>query len=61
MIKKEVLFVMLTNLGLDFDSSTKKENLIRLIQKAENNESCYNTKKSKTCGQEYCLWKNNCQ
>lgn len=37
-----------------------KESLIRAIQQAENNPECFNTGFSRECGQEQCLWLNDC-
>lgn len=38
----------------------KKADLIRAIQSAEGNEQCFDTGKSAQCGQEECLWRDDC-
>lgn len=38
----------------------RKAELIRAIQKAENNPQCFNTNFSQECGQEQCLWREDC-
>jgi hypothetical protein len=38
----------------------KKSDLIRSIQKAEGNEECFDADKSRQCGQEECLWREDC-
>lgn len=38
----------------------KKENIIRTIQRVEGNISCFATDEVKDCGQENCLWRNDC-
>lgn len=38
----------------------KKADLIRSIQQDEGNSPCYNTDTSGTCGQECCLWRDDC-
>ncbi len=38
----------------------KKADLIRAIQKSENNSECYATAISSTCGQDTCLWRTDC-
>lgn len=37
-----------------------KEELIRVIQADEGNVACFNTDSSRTCGQEKCLWRQDC-
>ncbi len=39
----------------------KKVDLIRGIQKAENNRDCYNRGESTTCGQAGCAWRVDCK
>ena len=39
----------------------KKAELIRSIQKAEANEECFDTGKVQLCGQEECLWREDCK
>ncbi|NJD91995.1 MAG: SAP domain-containing protein [Geobacter sp.] len=41
--------------------SLKKSELVQAIQSMEGNESCYNTGKSVECGQENCLWRDDCK
>ena len=38
----------------------KKEDLIRTIQKTENNPQCFNTNFSQQCGQYECFWRDDC-
>lgn len=38
----------------------KKSELIRCIQLAEGNEQCFETGKADACGQEKCLWREDC-
>ncbi|MCF6266724.1 MAG: Rho termination factor N-terminal domain-containing protein [Desulfuromusa sp.] len=38
----------------------RKAELIRTIQKAEDNPQCFNTNFSQKCGQEQCLWREDC-
>lgn len=38
----------------------RKAELIQQIQQAEGNDPCYATGKSTTCGQEACLWREDC-
>ena len=37
-----------------------KSNLVRLIQQAEGNYPCFDSKSSKECGQNSCLWREDC-
>jgi len=37
-----------------------KEMLIRSIQRIEGNPQCFNTQFSNLCGQENCLWREDC-
>lgn len=39
----------------------KKAELVRTIQKLENNEPCFETGKAKICGQPECLWREDCR
>lgn len=39
----------------------KKAELIRAIQMKEGNEACYETGQSGECGQEQCLWRDDCK
>lgn len=38
----------------------KKAELIRAIQHMEKNNPCFDTGKSSSCGQEGCLWREDC-
>jgi hypothetical protein len=48
-----------TELGIKTGKLRKAE-LIQQIQQAEGNEPCYATGKSDVCGQETCLWREDC-
>ena len=37
-----------------------KTDLIRTIQKAENNIQCYATQRIESCGEVACLWRSDC-
>jgi hypothetical protein len=39
----------------------KKAELIRTIQETEGNEACYETGKAAECGQDKCLWRDDCE
>ena len=39
----------------------KKGDLIRSIQQAEGNEACFDTGKAEQCGQQKCLWQEDCR
>jgi hypothetical protein len=39
----------------------KKADIIRAIQKAEINETCYASGKAGICGQDGCLWRDDCR
>jgi hypothetical protein len=39
----------------------KKAELVRAIQTAELNDSCFETGKAAECGQEECLWREDCK
>jgi hypothetical protein len=38
----------------------KKVDLVRAIQHAEGNTECYNSGNVATCGQDQCLWREDC-
>jgi hypothetical protein len=38
----------------------KKADLVRAIQAAEANNQCFDTGASSTCGQDGCLWREDC-
>lgn len=37
-----------------------KSDLVRLIQQAEGNSPCFDSNRSKECGQNSCLWREDC-
>jgi PP-loop superfamily ATP-utilizing enzyme len=39
----------------------KKAEIIRAIQRNENNNDCYETGNAETCGQTDCLWRDDCR
>lgn len=39
----------------------KKADLVRAIQETEGNEVCFETGNADSCGQEKCLWREDCQ
>jgi hypothetical protein len=39
---------------------SKKADLVRNIQQVENNEVCFETGKAGVCGQDGCLWREDC-
>ena len=41
-------------------NSMKKIEVIRSIQRAENNIVCYGTDRVKTCNEDVCLWRADC-
>jgi hypothetical protein len=41
-------------------SKLKKAELVRAIQQAEKNDICFETGKANSCGQEDCLWREDC-
>jgi len=47
------------NMGLNV-AKLKKQNLIQLIQETEGNIACYATAAVSSCGQEQCLWREDC-
>jgi hypothetical protein len=38
----------------------KKADLVRAIQQSENNEVCFESGQANSCGQEACLWREDC-
>jgi len=40
--------------------SLKKMELIQAVQSAEGNEACFGTGMAEQCGQDDCLWKEDC-
>ena len=38
----------------------KKADLVRTIQQAENNDNCFETGQAEICGQDTCLWREDC-
>lgn len=41
-------------------SKLKKSDLVRSIQQAEGNSPCFDTNRSHECGQNSCLWRDDC-
>jgi len=41
-------------------SKMKKADLVRMIQKTEENTPCFQTGASSSCGQQNCLWRSDC-
>lgn len=39
----------------------KKTEMIRSIQRAENNSECYGTEKLENCNEDKCLWRADCR
>jgi hypothetical protein len=39
----------------------KKAELVRAIQQAEKNEECFETGKADVCGQDECIWREDCE
>lgn len=39
----------------------KKGDLVRAIQQAENNDACFEAGQADTCGQDACLWREDCK
>lgn len=47
--------------GMDINTyRMKKTDIIRAIQRAENNIECYGTERIGSCPEEACLWKSDC-
>ncbi len=46
-------------IGIELGNMGKRE-LIRAIQRAEGNIDCYATERVRTCGEEECLWRDDC-
>ena len=42
-------------------SKMRKAELVRMIQKTENNTPCYQTGAASSCGQVNCLWLSDCK
>ena len=47
--------------GIKAPAAVKKADLIRSVQQAEGNEACYDTGKAAVCGQDACLWREDCK
>ena len=47
-------------MGLDA-GNMKKNDLIRTIQRTEGNPVCFDTGKAAVCGENECLWRNDCK
>ena len=48
------------DLGVTFDKSAKKTDLIQAIQAAEGNFPCFATPMVSSCGQDACCWRGDC-
>jgi hypothetical protein len=48
------------NMGIPLRKLNKTE-LVRAIQEKEGNNSCFDTGATSTCGQDGCLWKEDCK
>jgi hypothetical protein len=42
-------------------SKMKKAELVRAVQQAENNVECFETGTANNCGENDCLWREDCQ
>ena len=51
---------MAKGMGINKYNNMKKVDLIRAIQKAENNINCYGTQRVDSCQEETCLWRRDC-
>ena len=51
---------MAKGMGINKYNNMKKVDLIRAIQKAENNIDCYGTQRVTSCREETCLWRSDC-
>jgi hypothetical protein len=51
--------VIAKNMGVQ-TGKMKKADLVRTIQTAEGNTSCFQTGQVDTCGQENCCWRSDC-
>ena len=51
---------MAKGMGVTKYNNMKKVDLIRAIQKAENNIDCYGTQRVDSCQEETCLWRSDC-
>ena len=59
-MKVSVIKEMAKERGVKAGRLSKAE-LIRLIQHAEGNQSCFGTGSSAVCGQIACVWREDCQ
>jgi hypothetical protein len=51
---------MAKGMGIKKFNNMKKVDLIRAIQKTENNIDCYGTQRVDSCQEEKCLWRSDC-
>jgi uncharacterized protein (DUF2147 family) len=51
---------MAKGMGIKKYNNMKKVDLIRAIQKAENNMDCYGTQRVDSCQEETCAWRSDC-
>ena len=56
-------FNEIRKMAMDMDINThrmKKPDMIRAIQRAENNIECFGTPRVDYCNEEICLWRDDC-
>lgn len=58
-MKMDDIKTIAKNMGLKI-SKLKKAQLINLIQTEEGNNACYATDAIASCGQDACLWRDDC-
>ena len=51
---------MAKGMGIKKYNNMKNIDLIRAIQRAENNIACYGTQRVDSCQEETCAWRNDC-
>jgi len=51
---------MAKGMGIKKYNNMKKMDLIRAIQRAENNIACYGTQRVNSCQEVTCLWRSDC-
>ena len=58
-MKVEEIKVIAAEMGIN-SGKLKKTELVRAIQHAEDNNRCFDTGSSYFCGQDDCLWREDC-
>jgi len=56
-------FNQIRKMAMDMDINTyrmKKHEIIKAIQRTENNIDCFGTERVGYCNEEICLWRNDC-